>query len=235
MSLSIDALFARNGVPIHPTARGPACPADEAFAAYLDPRLPVAQRESIELHALSCADCHDLLRMMVDLGAEYLRLAVAPAVPLALPSKTTFQPPAALRIAGRLFQRGIELLNHAELTFRVLAPEPVRGSTEAPAAPELVAIRGPGSGLDEFELQAHVNGTVSLRVRCENMPALSGGEIASITLEDIDGSPREKRPFAGEKVSFAPIGRGHYRVRLVARAPGGPARPLAEATLELTA
>ena len=57
-------------------------------------------------------------------------------------------------------------------------------------------------------------------------------EILSVLLE-VDGAPREKRPYTGEMVHFAPLGAGSYRVRVTARAPGEPARDLAEASLEL--
>ncbi len=238
MSNPIDRLFATAGQPLNSKAPGKNCPSDEAFAEYLGALLPAPEREALELHSLACADCHDLLRMVVNLNSTDLRLASAPS-PAFAEAVQASSPPAAVRIVGRLVKRGIELMNHAELTFRTLldgsltpAPIGVRGTETL--APEWVAIRGPGHGIDELELQVQTNGTARLVVRCENMPVLASGELASILL-DVDGSAREKRPFDGGELSFAPIGRGNYRVRLVARAPGGPVRQLAEATLELTA
>jgi hypothetical protein len=245
----IDQLFARAGQSRNGTHSAEGCPPDEAFAGYLAALLPAAQREALELHSLACADCHDPLRMVVDITSEEARLVVTPSRELvAAPVRAGH---ARLRIVGRLVQRGIELLNHAELTFRTvmdpLTPvlDPVRGAAAAagvssdvgsgaPATSEWISVRGPGDGLDELELQFQANGTAQLVVRCEHLPELQPGELASILL-DVDGFAREKRPFSGEPLTFAPLGRGSYRVRLVARAPGGPARPLAEATLELTA
>jgi len=246
MTHSLDDLFARAGLPLaaNPSAH---CPTDEAFADYLGALLPAAEREALELHSLACADCHDLLRMIVDVaatGAQVFGAATAPAA--ASPGRLATRPSSPVRIVGRLVQRGIELINHAELVFDMLTSPGTpalgiaRGTAEAPAAPATaplaspwISVRGPGEGLDALELQMQTNGTARLVVRCEHMPALRPGELATIAL-DIDGSVREKRPFGGDPVTFAPIGRGAYRVRLVARAPGGTARPLAEASLELT-
>jgi len=234
----IERFFSTAGQPLNTTATSRSCPSDEAFAEYLGALLPAREREALELHSLACADCHDLLRMVVDLNSADFRLAPSPVASLAEAAHPV-APPSAVRIVGRLMQRGIQLLNHAELTFRTLvegSPSSALVGVRGPEAiaPEWVAIRGPGSGLDELELHAQANGTARLVVRCENMPSLAPGELASMLLE-LDGSTREKRPFNGEEVTFGPIGRGAYRVRLVARAPGGPVRPLAEATLELSA
>ena len=98
---------------------------------------------------------------------------------------------------------------------------------------EVIAIEGPGQGIDELEIQLQPDGQVRLQVRGES-PPIQSGEISSVMLE-VDGMPREKRPYTGEPLAFAPQGHGHFRIRLLARAPGEDSRELSEAVVELRA
>jgi hypothetical protein len=238
----IHQFFDRSGEPARSPAPGAACPSDEAFANYLGALLPAQERAVLETHALACFPCHELLRMVVDMASAGLT-APLPAHPLSARegTRSPSPEPLSLRIVGKLAARGIELLNHLELTFRTLVDGPLtpalgtlrRAATPAPAVSEWLCIRGPGQGLDELELQVQADGTVRLVVRCDKLPDLAAGESASIIL-DVDGAARERRAFDGQPVSFAPLGRGSYRVRVVARAAGAPARALAEAAIDFT-
>jgi hypothetical protein len=244
MNHFIDSIFDRNGHPTRLPAAGPTCPSDEIFASYLGALLPAGERDLLETHALACFPCHELLRTIADMAhaAPPLVAGLAPAVvPVAtqLPS-AAISPPPSVRIIGRMAARGIELLNHLELTFRTLVDGPLtpalgtlrRADTRAPAVSEWLCVRGPGQGLDELELQTQADGTVRLLVRCDRLPDLQPGETASLVLE-VDGATREKRAFTGEAMSFAPLSRGSCRLRLMARAPGTTGRALAEATIQL--
>ena len=66
------------------------------------------------------------------------------------------------------------------------------------------------------------DGTLRLVVSA-TCPDQRVGEILSFVL-DQEGESREQRPFDGKPVRFAPIGAGHWRVRLVGRIRARPAR-----------
>lgn len=229
---SFDHVFALRGLLSSRSAPpGPECPTDELLAAYADVLLPIRARESLENHALHCAPCHELVRALVDAG-------IVRSEPVRVGLRATSSTPTVVTIIGRLVQRGIELLNQADLSFGARgAPVPVPvlgGLRSTTAAADLVSIRGPGHGIDDIELQVQPNGTARLGVRCDALPDLPADEVLSIVLA-VDGAPREKRPFDGSPVSFAPIGLGRYEIRLVARAPGRQARELSRAVIDLSA
>ena len=239
-SRDVDQFFASQGQSTRSPEPGPQCLSDEQLAGYVGALLPARDRQALETHALACADCHELLQVLVDvIGVREPALRTEHRL---APIRTA--EPASIRVIGRLVQRGrqrgLELVNAMDLVFRALAqgsPAPalgaLRGSAAAPPVSDLFVIRGPGSGLDELEVQVQADGTARLTVHCRDLPALRPGEMLSVVL-DVDGGPREKRPLGGEPISFAPIGAGDYRVRLTARAPGQPTRELAEASLQLT-
>lgn len=216
--MNLDHIFDSRGLPARASEPGPNCPSDELLACYAQGTLPDREREGLLAHALHCADCHEMVS------------AVAQTVGIRRPAG------ARLRIVARLLRNGLQLLNEAELALGTLIAPPVpalgtvRRATEE--ARDLLVFRGPGSGLDEIEVQVQANGTARLGVRAVRLPELRPDEILSVLLE-VDGAPREKRPYNGDLVHFAPLGAGTYRVRVTARAPGLPARDLAEASLEL--
>jgi hypothetical protein len=220
----VSRAFRASGRPRRAADPDSGCTPDEMLAGYLESRLSERDRQLLEDHALHCGDCNEVLSSAVD--------AVGVSAPI----------PASVHILGRLTRHGIELLNHFELAIRSLGdsmPVPALGalrgiSTEAPPTSEMVILAGPGNGLDELELQVQSNGATRLSVRCAHLPELRPGEIVSVILE-VDGTPREKRPLSGEAISFAPLGPGHYCVRLMARAPGCPSRELSQAIIDLEA
>jgi len=220
MTMNLDHAFNSKGLPARAHAPGPLCPSDELLACYAQGTLPTREVAGLQDHALRCADCHELLG------------AVAQAIGIRQPALT----PVGLRIVARLLRGGFELLNEAELALSLLkaTPAPALGGVRrAPGdARDLLVFRGPGGGLDEIEVQMQANGTARLGVRATRLPELRPDEILSVLLE-VDGAPREKRPYNGDLVHFAPLGAGSYRVRVTARVPGEAARDLAEAQLEL--
>jgi len=218
--MSFDHFFLSAALPARASAPGPNCLTDELLAGYAAGLLSDRERDALLAHALRCAGCHELVG------------AVASAVGIRRPATT----PAILRVVARLARNGLELLNEAELALGTLLSPPVPALGAVRRAPEpardLLVFRGPGGGLDEIEVQVQANGTARLGVRAVRLPSLRPDEILSVLLE-VDGAPREKRPYTGDMVHFAPLGAGSYRVRVTARAPGEPARDLAEASLEL--
>jgi len=231
----VNGFFAFHGEPARAPDPSPQCLSDEQVAGYVSTPLSAAERERVESHALACAECQELLQAVVSVigapGPAYL--------PSRRPETVAAGEPVSLRIVGRLvqrgMQRGLELLNAADLVLRGLTPQPValgalRGT---PPTSDVFCIQGPGSGLDELQVQVQTDGTASLTVQCEKPPALGAGEILSVLLA-VDGAPREKRPLGAEPVRFAPIGTGEYRVQVIARAPGQLPRTLAEASLQLS-
>jgi len=220
MTNTIDQAFLSKGLPARAHAPGANCPSDEFLASYAQGTLPEREREGLLTHALRCSDCHELLG------------AIAQSIGVRRPATA----PAGLHIVARLLRNGLQLLNEAELAVHALLvpPAPALGGVRrTPAeARDLLIFRGPGSGLDEIEVQVQANGTARLGVRAMHLPELRPDEILSVLLE-VDGAPREKRPYNGDLVHFAPLGAGSYRVRVTVRAPGEPARDLAEARLEL--
>src|SRR5262249_21651578 len=220
--MNLDHIFDSKGLPARAASPSPTCPSDELLACYAQGTLPDREREGLLAHALHCRDCHELV------SAVAQTIGVRRAAP----------PRASLRVVARLVRNGLQLLNEAELALGTLIrpPAPALGAVRRAAEEtrDLLVFRGPGSGLDEIEVQVHANGTARLGVRATRLPALKPDEVLSVLLE-VDGSPREKRPYNGDLVHFAPLPAGSYRVRVTARAPGAPARDLAEATLELKA
>lgn len=216
MSHLVDALFALRGR--FPARPGPQCPDDETLAGFVEALLPAGQRRQVEDHLLVCAACHGTLSAVLEAG---------PASPA----------PSPFAVVVRLLDRGLELLRPAaRLVDGLLAGAPapalgaVRGEDGDPQD-ELIAIEGPGLGLDVLRLQLQPDGLVRLAVQ-GNAPPVLPGEISSVLLE-VDGSPREKRPYNGQPLTFAPLDRGRYKVRLLARAPGREARELTAAAVEL--
>jgi|GEM_PF-2127713 len=205
------------------------CPTDDALAGFFDRALSATETRAIEDHALECAATHQLLTNLAD-----LRLAEAPA---------TAKP--GLRIRARLAEQGIALLNAIDLTVRGLTAEPalgaVRGDNSGEKASELVRISGPGAGLDEIELQAQADGTVRFVVSgdlsekpSEPGTAPAGNQRTSVVLE-VDGTLREKRPYSGGRVTFAPLAGGDCRITVLRRPPGGPTVEVSEARIVLCA
>ena len=218
--MNLDHIFDSKGLPARAASPTPTCPSDELLACYAQGTLPDREREGLLAHALHWRDCHELVSAVAQvIGVR----RTTPAMP-------------RMRIVARVLRNGLQLLNEAELALGTLIRPPalamgkVRRATEE--ARDLLVFRGPGSGLDEIEVQVQANGTARLGVRATRLPTLKPDEVLSVLLE-VDGSPREKRPYNGDLVHFAPLGAGSYRVRVTARAPGAPARDLAEATLEL--
>jgi hypothetical protein len=233
-SNDVNGFFAFRGEPVRSPDPSPACLSDEQIAGYVSTPLPNSEREAVETHALLCAECQELLQAVVSVIG-----AAGPALRPARRPAPAASEPVSLRIVGRLvqrgMQRGLELLNAADLVMRGLSPQavPLGALRGAPPTADLFRIQGPGSGLDELQVQVQADGTASLTVQCEKPPALRTGEMLSVLLA-VDGAPREKRPLGAEPVRFAPIGTGEYRVQVIARAPGEQPRTLAEASLQLS-
>ena len=234
----IEVCIATQGLQSRSSDPALGCPTDETFAGYATALLPTADRSALEGHVLRCADCHELLQAVTDVLAVSRPVAVrAAAIP------TT-------RLVARLLERGIALVDQVvdqvqasllDLVSLPLQPalQPALGglrranaSTEPAAGTDLLRIKGPGRGLDALELQMQADGTLRLVVTGQLPTDQRVGEILSLVL-DQDGESREQRPFEGKPVRFAPIGAGHWRVRLVGRIPGETARELAQAELEL--
>jgi hypothetical protein len=202
------------------------CPSDETFASYVAALLPPNDRADFEGHALRCADCHELLFAVVNVAGVSSPVAVRAA---ALPTT---------RLVARLVDRGLQLVEQVQATLAGLVapiPQPALGGlrrVQDPRTSELLRITGPGRGLDAIELQMQADGSLRLVVSGQPPADQRVGEILSLVL-DQEGEAREQRPFDGRPVRFAPIGAGHWRVRLVGRMPGDSARELAQAELEL--
>ena len=224
MTSPIDLAFKLRGALTGDRALGPDCPTDELFAGYATGDLTATEHRRLEDHALVCAPCFDVVKQLATHAAS--ETAPAPRV----------------SVVARVVQRGLELLNPLEVVLRRLTgegAEPALGAVRraepaAGDAAEVLVVQGPGGGLDELLIQFQADGLVRLQVRGDEPPPVGPGEISSVVLE-VDGAPREKRPFTGEALAFAPQGHGHYRIRLVARAPGAEPRDLAEAAVELRA
>jgi len=226
----IEVCFATGGLHSRSTGPDPGCPTDETFAGYAAALLPGPERGALEGHALRCADCHELLRSVIDGLAGRAPVAVRAA------------PVPATRLVARLLERGVTLVGELETSLLGLAAPPVpaalgglrRAGAAAGAAPgaELLRISGPGQGLEALELQTQADGTLQLVVSGRLPDERREGELLSLVLEH-DGEAREQRPFDGRPVRFTPIGAGRWRVRLVGRVPGAAARELARAEIEL--
>jgi len=212
--------FATSGARRPASQPAPECPSEDLLAGYIDGALSATENRQLEDHALVCGDCHLMLKTVVDV--RDVPETVTPKVSL----------------VARLAQRGLEILNPLEVRLRGLLEEgqtPALGAVRGDdtTGNEIISIEGPGQGIDELEIQVQPDGQVKLQVRGES-PPIHSGEISSVMLE-VDGMPREKRPYTGEPLSFAPQGHGHFRIRLLARAPGEDARELSEAVIELRA
>jgi hypothetical protein len=224
----IDMGIAARGLQSRSSGPALGCPTDEAFAGYAAALLPPFERGAFEGHVLRCADCHELLRAVTDGLAIHRPVAVRAA---AFPTT---------RVTARLLARGLALVDQVRASLADLAVPPVEpalgglrrtSSTDAPGS-DLLRIKGPGRGLDALELQMQADRTLKLVVSGQPPTDQRAGEILSLVL-DHEGESREQRPFDGRPVGFAPIGAGHWRVRLVGRVPGESARELAQAELEL--
>jgi len=225
----IEVGFATRGLQSRSSDPALGCPTDEIFAGYVAALLPAAERPPFEGHVLRCADCHELLRAVSDVLAVPRPLAVRPA---AIPTT---------RLVARLLARGLALVDQVQASVTGLVTPPLQPAlgglrrspaTEAATGTDLLKIKGPGRGLDALELQTQADGTLRLVVSGHLPAEQRVGEILSLVL-DHDGESREQRPFDGRPVRFAPIGAGHWRVRLVGRIPGESPRELAQAELEL--
>ena len=225
----IDLGIAARGLPARSSAPALDCPTDEAFASYASALLGPAERAGFEGHVLRCADCHELFRAVIDGLAIHRPLAVRGA---AFPTT---------RVRARLLARGLALVDQVRDALGDLVAPPAQpalgglrrsGSAEAATGSDLLRIKGPGRGLDALELQMQADGTLRLVVSGHLPTDQRVGEILSLVL-DHEGESREQRPFDGRPVGFAPIGSGHWRVRLVGRIPGESPRELAQAELEL--
>jgi hypothetical protein len=219
----IDTAFSSSGSRPPAAEPGPDCPSDGLLAGYLDTALSATEMRRVEDHSLVCADCHTIMKTVIDLRG--VPASTAPRV----------------SIVARIVQRGLELLNPLEVTLRSLTapqgePVPVLGAVRGAesASPDVIAIDGPGKGLDELQIHLQPDGQIRLEIRGEEPPPVYAGEIASVVLE-VNGAPREKRPYNGTPLAFSPQDHGRYRIRLVARAPGEDARELSEAVVELRA
>jgi len=224
----IDVGIAARGLQSRSSGPALGCPTDEAFAGYTAALLPPFEGAAFEGHVLRCADCHELLRAVTDGLAVHRPVAVRAAA---------FR---TIRVTARLLARSLALVDQVRASLADLATPPMApalgglrrtSSTDAPGA-DLLRIKGPGRGLDALELQMQADGTLKLVVSGHPPTDQRAGEILSLVL-DHDGESREQRPFDGRPVGFAPIGAGHWRVRLVGRVPGESARELAQAELEL--
>ncbi|MCB9898086.1 MAG: zf-HC2 domain-containing protein [Planctomycetes bacterium] len=219
MNDPIDLVFRARGLSRRPASSGADCPSDELLAGFVDAALTGADRLRVERHALGCADCHTVLAVALDLAAERVR-----------GSSPVF------RVVARLLERGLQFLNAAEHRLlpsaggHVAALGGVRGAADG----DVLALAGPGGGLDELLVQREPAGAVRLVVRGSAPTDLRPGEAASLVFEDGD-AVRCKRPFTGEPQTFEVLDPGTFRVRLLARAPGGPSRELAAATVDLLA
>ncbi len=191
-------------------------PNDELLALYVDGKLLPHQRRMIEERALNCPHTYEVLRAAVDtLGVR--------------------REAATFRVVARLVEKGLELVNAFE--HRLRRPEgelvPALGALRGDGADSLLTLQGPGSGLDELELQRHADGTAHLTVRGESELALATEERASFVVE-VDGEPRVKRPYSSTPLDVGPLDAGSvYDVKVVAKAPGRSARTVVDASLDL--
>lgn len=197
------------------------CPTDDDLAGFFDRVLSATETRAIEDHALVCAHTQQLLTTVADVRTAAARATARPG----------------LRIRARLAKRGIALLNAADLTLRGLTGQPalgsVRGSVRGAETSDLVRVSGPGGGLDEIELQAQADGRVRLIVSGELSG--SGSDARTSVVLEVDGMLREKRPYSGERIAFAPLAEGDCRITVLRRQPGSPATEVSEAHIELCA
>jgi hypothetical protein len=227
----IEVCFATRGLQSRSSDPALGCPTDEAFAGYASALSSSAERSALEGHVLRCADCHELFRAVLDVSRPVaVRAAAIPTT----------------RLVARLLERGLALVDQVQATLLNLVDAPAQPalrpalgglrrtspSAEPAAGSDLLKLKGPGRGLDALELQTQADGTLRLVVSGHLPSEQRVGEILSLVL-DHDGESREQRPFDGKPVRFAPIGAGHWRVRLVARVPGESSRELAQAELDL--
>jgi hypothetical protein len=221
-----ELFFQRRGLHTRPAAPALECPTDERLAGFAGDLLPASDRQALVTHLLACADCHDVVRILADIGA------LAFSAPRDVPVR---------RLVARLARAGLQLLELVDATALIgrLAPAPrpeaalalgtLRGDAPASAP---VTLPGPGHGLDSLELQAQADETARVVVYGSRPGHLRPDDHLSVILE-VDGALRERRPFLGRPVAFAPVGRGRHRVRLVARSRGGSPRELSRAEIEL--
>lgn len=192
------------------------CPTDDDLAGFFDRVLSATETRVIENHALDCAYTHGVMAAFAAVRAEAVQS----------------ERPPSLRIQARLIEGGIALLNAVDLSLRGLAGQPALGSVRGSETTSLVRVAGPGDGLDEIELHAQADGSVRLAVSGDLAGTAPDGRT-SIVLE-VDGMLREKRPYSGDRVAFAPLAQGDCRITLLRRRPGGPAQEIGETRVDLS-
>jgi hypothetical protein len=219
-----DLFFQKRGLHTRPATPALGCPTDELLAGFASDLLPARDRQELVLHVLGCADCHDVVRALADIG-----VLVIPA----------HRPVPVRRLVARLARRGLELIELVDdVVGAALAPPTPRPAMALGAlrgagpTAEPVTLPGPGQGLDSIELQAQADDTARVVVHGSRPDGLRPDDQLSVLLE-VNGSLREQRPFLDEPVAFAPVGPGRHRVRMMARARGGAARELARTEIEL--
>lgn len=191
-------------------------PSDELLALYVDGKLLPHQRRMVESRALECPHTFEVLKAAVDaLGVR--------------------REAATFRVVARLVEKGLELVNAFE--HRLRQPEgelvPALGALRGDEGTELLTLQGPGSGLDELELQRRTDGAAHLTVRGDGQVALADGERASYVVE-VDGEARVKRPYSSTPLDVGPLDAGSvYDVKVVAKAPGRAARTVVDASIDL--
>lgn len=208
----IDTVFRLAGRADHAPCAD--CPDDDTLAAYQDAALSATERRAVQDHALACAHAQLMLASLAEQRAATERTP-------------------GLRIVARLAEKGLALLNAAELTLRELAGQPALGALRGDDTCPLLRLAGPGRGLDEIELQAQSDGSIRCSVSGE-LADRQDGELSSVVLE-VDGVLREKRPFSGERLAFSPLTGGSCRIALITRRPGEAAREVSAAVLDLVA
>jgi hypothetical protein len=153
------------------------------------------------------------------------------------------RPVPVRRLVARLASRGLQLLELVDETIDAVLAPAAQQPRLAPAlalgklrgaAPtsEPLTLPGPGQGLDTIELQAQADDTARVVVHGSRPADLRPEDQLALVLE-VDGALRERRPFVGQPVAFAPVVAGRHSIRLVARARGGAQRELSRAEIDL--
>jgi hypothetical protein len=211
----IASVFLNQGQAAHASCDH--CPTDDDLAGFFDQVLSATETRAIEEHALTCAYTHAVITSYAVVRSEAAQAGRR----------------VGLRIRARLVDGCIALLNAVDLTLRGLSAQPALGAVRGSESARLVRVAGPGDGLDEIELQAQADGSVRVVVSGVLVDTAPDGRT-SVVLE-VDGMLREKRPYSGERVAFAPLTRGDCRITVLRRHPDGPALEISEARVDLCA